>query len=387
MIAGGPGESGASFYPFLATVRAALPGYDVIIPDHRGTGFSARLCPKEESVSSAGGTALSGPEWGSCFQALNVDAARTRAFTISNAARDLALLIERFGADKDRLVYGVSYGTQLVLRMLTIAGPGGIDGVVLDSLIPVEDTQRWDLSRRSAVVDGVGRQVLRDCADLRGCGVQGGRLEERMAALVDDPATADMVGTPPRYAFGALLDDPETRAMIPQILDRIEAGDGSAMAEAQARREAVAALFEPYPQAPSSIPLVSLISRSENTARPALTKEQIAAEEEDYLFASPLPSQLISGGIPTYERDEYFAARPERVPPSLVLHGDRDPKTPYEGAVEHVASLEPAGPVQLVTAHGASHFVLMTMPSCFAEAVRTFVDDGVASDSACSAPR
>jgi hypothetical protein len=54
LVAGGPGESGASFYPLLARLRAAAPGYDLVIPDHRGTGFSTRLCPAEEAPASPG---------------------------------------------------------------------------------------------------------------------------------------------------------------------------------------------------------------------------------------------------------------------------------------------------------------------------------------------
>ncbi|WP_313170785.1 hypothetical protein [Stenotrophomonas sp.] len=46
LLAGGPGESGASLYPVVATFRRAFPGYDLVIPDHRGVGRSERVaCP------------------------------------------------------------------------------------------------------------------------------------------------------------------------------------------------------------------------------------------------------------------------------------------------------------------------------------------------------
>ena len=38
LIAGGPGESGASFYGLLPKLRDTFPGFDLVIPDHRGTG-------------------------------------------------------------------------------------------------------------------------------------------------------------------------------------------------------------------------------------------------------------------------------------------------------------------------------------------------------------
>ena len=67
LVAGGPGESGASLYPMLPTLRRAFPGFDLVIPDHRGTGYSTRLCPQEEAVDSPGGMALAGAEWATFF--------------------------------------------------------------------------------------------------------------------------------------------------------------------------------------------------------------------------------------------------------------------------------------------------------------------------------
>jgi hypothetical protein len=96
LVAGGPGESGASFYPFLDVFRAAFPGRDLMIPDHRGTGYSTRLCPAEEDEGSPGGRALAGAEWGSCIGGMYADRDRTQAFTVTNASHDLAALITRY---------------------------------------------------------------------------------------------------------------------------------------------------------------------------------------------------------------------------------------------------------------------------------------------------
>ena len=52
--------SGTSMCPFLDVLRRSFPDFDLIIPDHRGIGFSDRLYPQEEAVDSAGGTALFG---------------------------------------------------------------------------------------------------------------------------------------------------------------------------------------------------------------------------------------------------------------------------------------------------------------------------------------
>ncbi|WOE76103.1 alpha/beta hydrolase [Alterisphingorhabdus coralli] len=379
LVAGGPGEAGVSFYPFIDTIRASVPGFDLYIPDHRGTGFSTRLCVVEESPESDGGAALEGAEWGSCFGALNADPKRTKAFTISNAAHDLNLLMTRFDNGQKRYLYGVSYGTQLVLRTLAIAPPDNVDGVILDSIIPPETNAQWDLSRRSAVTDIVGRQVLRDCDQDPDCSKLFVRpLEEELQTLLADPAAQEMLGPKPKYTLSGLLDLPETRAMLPNVIAGLRAGDPAWLDHAKARLAGLGKMFAPYAQGFSSVPLVSLISRSENNPRPDLTAEQIAAEEEGLLFASPLPSLLLMGGIPDYERDEHFGTLPKVMPPTLLLHGDLDPKTAYAGAQEHVELLEAAErEVRLVTIKDAPHYILMTAPQCFVLSVRTFLADGL----------
>ncbi len=159
LLAGGRGESGASLYPVVVTFRRAFPGYDLVIPDHRGVGRSERICPVQEAADSADGVALAGDEWGGCIGAMYADAARTQAFSVTEAAQDLALLMSRYRGSGPTYLYGVSYGTQLALRALQVA-PMPLDGLILDGLVPLETTEQWDLSRRTALVDAVGRAVL-----------------------------------------------------------------------------------------------------------------------------------------------------------------------------------------------------------------------------------
>jgi len=378
MVAGGPGESGASFYPFIQTVRAAAPGFDLLIPDHRGTGFSTRLCAEEEDPLSEGGGALVGEEWGACFGALNAQADRTRAFTISNAAHDLDLLMTRFDTGKRAYVYGVSYGTQLILRMLTLGMQDDLDGVILDSLVPLESNGQLDLSHRSAVTDSVGREVLRECDERPDCRRYfPGSAEEAVRLLLNRSDIEELAGARLKYRLSAMLDFPATRAMLPNVIAGLQAGDPSWLEHATDELASMGSLFEPYAQGIPSIPLVSLISSSENNARPTLTAQMVEREEEQYIFASPLPSLLLSGGIPTYEPDTSFGKSPKRVPPMIVLHGTLDPKTPYQGAQEHVAVLEAAGNVTLVPVARAPHFVLMAAPDAFERSVRAFIDEAV----------
>lgn len=388
LVAGGPGESGASFYPLLATLRDSFADLDLLIPDHRGTGFSDRLCPTEEAASSPGGAALDGGEWGSCFGALNAAPQRARAFSISNAANDLRLMIERYRSASPTWVYGVSYGTQLVLRMLQTPPMTPIRGVILDSLVPPEDTDKWDLSHRSFIVDAVGRRALLACGRVRRCNAKFAEpIETVLRRLVDDPATATLVGGDPKQFFGSLLDIPDLRRRIPDIVDGLVREDNTALTQVKEQQSALGALFNRYPQSAISVPLVAIISGSENNARPGLTRKQVATESQSLLFTSNLPALLVDPGLPTYTHDAAFGRLPVSLPPTLVLQGDMDPKTPFEGALAHVARLQSAGTVGLQKIVGAPHYLLLTAPACFTSIVRDFVTTKVVSARPCAPSR
>lgn len=375
LVAGGPGESGASFYPFIDTLKAAAPGYDLLIPDHRGTGFSTRLCPVEEAQDGEGGSSLVGAEWGTCFGALNAQEDRTRAFTISNAARDLAGTMSRLGKGERTYVYGVSYGTQLVLRMLVIGAPHRLDGIILDSLVPPESEATFDLGHRSGVTDRVGREVLKACDEQAECRQMfPGGAAEALGRILEREDAAKEAGTRLRYQLASMLDYPETRAMIPNVIAGLQSNDPAWLTFALDWLETRGAQLAQLDQSTSSIPLVSLISRSENNARPELTSEVIEHEAQGYLFASPLPSLLLAGGIPTYQRDESFGTYPAAFPPTIVLQGSLDPKTPFAGAQQQVARLRSRGDITLIRVERAPHFILMTAPDAFKEAVQHFLE-------------
>lgn len=377
LIAGGPGESGASFYKLLPQLRAAFPGLDLVMPDHRGTGYSTRMCPDEEAAGSPGGMALAGAEWASCFRRLNEQPGYTRQFSETNAAHDLKLLLERMPHKGKTYLYGVSYGTQLVLRTLAL-GTARIDGVVLDSLVSLQDDDKADISSRSLVADAVGRQVLADCDASPACSRQMGapaaavyrRLLDRAAA---EPALFDSVpGKNPKLLFGNLLDIPQAAPQIPYLIKELEQGKGERMQAVIARVEEQMESFGGFAQSPPSTPLVILITGSENNLRPGRTAADVEREEAGLLFTSSLPGHAVNTPLPLYNRDGWFAKLPQRLPPTLVIHGDRDGKTPYDAAVRHIEALRGAGPVRLYTAPGKGHFVLWS-DRCARDEIKNFV--------------
>lgn len=383
MLAGGPGESGASFYTRITQFQTRFPGYDVFIPDHRGAGRSARLC-EGETVGSEAGTRLTAEEFGPCFREIWENAERTRQFSMTHAAHDLDLLIRQLGGSGRRFVYAVSYGTGLALRFGQLHEQR-VDGLILDSLVPsLHDTQH-DLSRRSYTVDQVGRRVLAECAADRACDARfEGGVEAAYAQLLaaiaagerDDIAHA-VPGGNLKNALGSMLDIPEARDLIPDVIHMSlyepERLAGFYEEQVMAAFSVVSDILD-YEASAFSITLAGLIGLSETNRRPDQTAEDVAAEEAGLWFTSPLTLIQTYTSMPAYERDAWFDAPHDGLPPVLVVHGSLDPKTPLEGARAHVDALEADGAdVTLMTVERAPHAIWFFAPACLYRAMDDFL--------------
>ena len=375
LIAGGPGESGASFYPFLDTLRRAFPDRDLIIPDHRGTGYSTRLCPAEEAADSEDGHALAGAEWGSCIGGLYADIDRTHAFTVTNASHDLSQLITRYRSEGPVQVYGVSYGTQLILRMLQTA-PVPLDGIVLDGLVPPEASPEWDLSHRTAVVDKVGKSLL--SADQVQAYAALLATPDRQVLWAESAPGGDL-----RRFLATLLNVPELRDQIPAVISALSEGDASRLVAVRAALETAFDQLGQYPQSSPALPLVILMNASENNGRRDLTAEDVDVEARDALFTSPLPGLLVGPSAPLYDRDVFYGRSPLALPRTLVIHGTLDPNTPYEGAIGHVAKLSEVGEVTFATVVDGAHMLPFAAPECFVRIVSAF-DAGTEVPKSCA---
>lgn len=376
LLSGGPGEAGASLYPMIATYQRAFPGFDLVIPDHRGTGRSTRTCPQQEAPGSADGTGLAGSEWGPCIGGMHANVRRTTAFSTTEAARDLGLLMSQRSADGQVMLYGVSYGTQLALRALQVTSLP-LDGLVLDGLVPPERTGQWDLSRRTALVDEVGRQAL---------GEAGVATYRRvLAAAASAPWRTQVPGGDLRRFFAALLSFPTLRDRMPQIVQDLSHDDVRSLDTTVTDWKAALAQLGQGGDNQPALPLVMLIGASENNARPGLTREMVEAEQKDALFVSPLPGLLVDSPVPAYPKDAWFGQSPKTLPRTLVVHGTLDPNTAYAGALEHTATLAKAGPVRFHTVERSAHLLALVAPSCFVTTVQAFVD-GREAAAGCAEP-
>lgn len=382
LIAGGPGESGASYYSNIAFFRDAFTGYDIIVPDHRGTGYSTKICEPEETKDSPGGLALEGAEWGTCFGSIFAEPHRAHQFNQRNAAHDIDHLVNELGTNKKTFVYGVSYGTSLALEYAKLA-TGAADGIILDSLTPAPNDTQNDLSHRSHVANRVGEALLDRCSESPNCPLGRNANAEYQALLndIDNGAAIAGLDAAPngdlRQLLGLLLDAPEGRKRIPAIIRALADNDPGAEDLINRAAQDYEAFLQPiakFEQAVFSIPLTGLISSSEFNARRDLTPETVAAEKSALGFTSPLPAILASNQLPLYEAPPAIdIARP--LPPLLVLQGTLDPKTPYDAALAHAEEWKKHTKVSIVTVLDAPHAIYLSAQDCIAGPVSAFVAD------------
>lgn len=379
LIAGGPGESGASFYADIDFFRQVFADYDVMIPDHRGTGYSSKLCIPEETQDSADGLALAGEEWGTCFEKLYSDVERANSFSQRNAAHDLDTLISTLGSNNKTLIYGVSYGTSLVLEYAKVATTN-IDGIILDSLTPAPSDLLNGLSYRSQTTDRVGNALLDRCAEDTQCSLGPDASRTYRALLEDVDEGADIPGLDRvpngnlRQFLGLLLDVPSARNQIPDIISSLSTRDPAAqrlIEDAIERTETYWGEILQFQQGTSSIPLSAVISGSESNSRPDLTAEILASENAALGFTSPLAGFLVNSQFPLYETPQALPMRAS-MPPLLVLQGTFDPKTPYDAAIERAAKLRVHGPVEILTLMDAPHAAYISSQDCLIKPLSLF---------------
>ncbi|RHY98184.1 hypothetical protein DYB35_013088, partial [Aphanomyces astaci] len=139
MLEGGPGVSSVSLEPFMEKLHRELSGeFHIFTVDHRGTGRSGRLdCPAAQALSlgSRYGSTIGLEEVPNCLKDIHhqFGTNTAAAYSITNAAKDLAVLIETEMADYDVYLYGYSYGTMVVERVMHFSPPQ-VKGYILDSI-------------------------------------------------------------------------------------------------------------------------------------------------------------------------------------------------------------------------------------------------------------
>ncbi|OWZ04702.1 Serine protease, partial [Phytophthora megakarya] len=136
LIAGGPGLSSTVMEGYMIDLHAQLEGkVNVYTMDHRGTGRSTLLdCVASQGTTTGSpfGAGIDPSEVPACAEDLQIKYGDLASFSITTAATDLATFISKYTNGRNTIVYGVSYGTVFVERLMHLAPPE-VTGYVLDS--------------------------------------------------------------------------------------------------------------------------------------------------------------------------------------------------------------------------------------------------------------
>lgn len=236
-------------YAMLAIYGLSNATVSVYTVDHRGTGRSSYLdCVAAQAMAdgSPGGGMLMLDEVPECIADVLYEIDNhTEAFSVTSAATDLAYLLPLLhDEDEQVFMYGASYGTYLVERVLHLAPPQ-VTGYILDGVISeagADATARLMFSHWNQNILAPSRRFFELCVQQQQqCPLDLG-LDEGDDVLdavlgvyddIDDTANNCALGfagtmgtTLPsdalRSFMGLLVREPALRVLIPSIIARIQ---------------------------------------------------------------------------------------------------------------------------------------------------------------------
>ncbi|EQC36660.1 hypothetical protein, variant [Saprolegnia diclina VS20] len=148
---GGPGCSSVDMEILMQDLFMDLNGtFSVYTMDHRGSGRSAKL--------TCDGDLKYAQDLAACVDRLHAQYGPTAdAFSTTSAAKDLTYLSPIIDPDVDWYVYGVSYGSYLMARVLHLAHEFTFRGYLLDSIVP----ETLDVPNGDAAYGAVVARYLR----------------------------------------------------------------------------------------------------------------------------------------------------------------------------------------------------------------------------------
>ena len=376
MLQGGPGGSGQSLIDAASQLQALLPGFEIYLLDHRGTGGSTYLgCP--ELIEN--GSFKSMADLPACAREATRREGDLGAFGTRQAADDLGRLIERLRRPQVRtLVWGGSYGAYWASRYLQ-AFPLQADGVVLDSgclgnTCRLADTDRW--------LEDDAHTFLNACAANVTCSAhfsgdpwtiaQG--LARRFEGGWCAPATLDR-GRVRALLSGVALEAPTLLAPLLRRLDRCDANDIAAL------RFAKTALAGGGNGDPGFSPVLQdtiVLSELWNLAAPA----DLAAEDTTATFTTGQAIRWTAewSTWPRYTPDTEAGRWNAPRIPVLAIRGGRDLRLPRDVSAAGASRLG----VSEVVVEEASHGVLLHS-ACGTSIIVSFLRDPKARlDTACA---
>lgn len=329
LLAGGPGMNAHPFEDDAARFAMRDPSLDIYLLDHRGTGMSTRLaCPAEEDPGSPGGVAVTLTELKPCSDALVAKWGALDAFSTTNAAEDLAHLIDWTRApSQPTFVYGLSYGSYWAQRYLQVRSAQAT-GVIIDGVVPgnrklvgpdnVNDNQSgWDGAFKR-LLDACGADTF--CASKLG-NDPFGKVPQALGACTSVGSASAV-----KAQFSRLLTPWQERELIPAIVYRRLRCSAADQAALQNVSTAVAAMKTGTPPYWSEV-LFRNVVFSDLWGEPSPSGQQLLA-----LDAASFVPQGWSNVRSTWSwwpryKDPLSGSLPSTSVPMLMLNGTLDPRT------------------------------------------------------------
>jgi len=381
-LPGGPGSVGSSEEATGGGVDLMLDslaeaGWQVYIIQHRGTSSaSTRLsCPEQEASDSELGTAIAPAEVEACGQLLEEQWGDLRAFTAWQAANDLgAFIADTQSAEKAVAVYGISYGTHVVLKYLQ-SYPEQADAILMDGVLPL-NAEVWFNELEAQRVALREYYIGTDCAMDAVCGAELGPDHWGSVLAARDAVTAgscvsnneitglspDLFGVVLNFGIGSSATSFVPAAMIKRLArcsdtDQTElinlANFARGLLEEDAGDESAA-------PDPSENPVLGLNGQVLDMMEPFLDRAKIADQNQRELLVSGLAADALfdfydDWPVTPRRNDDHIYA--ESSVPMLILNGTYDTATPSSWA-QRVARIYSGNAQNLLLVPYTGHGVL-----------------------------
>ncbi|EGZ16516.1 hypothetical protein PHYSODRAFT_262592 [Phytophthora sojae] len=357
------------------------------------------------TTGSPSGKAFDSSEVPACAQELQHKYGDLAAFLVTSSATDLAIFIAKYTNSANTILYGGSYGTLFVERVMHL-NPPKVTGYVLDGVATASGASAdkfFYMSKRDVDFGIVGDRFLALCAEDATCSShfkKPNTLPTALRGLVKDfgkdpnSTCASLLKDVKNYGevppsatltlmLGTMLMDDALRKLIPPVVYRMKRCDSN---DAEVLRQFIAH-YNTYAGATSQdgafdSPLLSnLIDYSESWERPqpaqaemekrftnALTSAGAYAQSEEYCAFPKEKSKACDefnvGNYPakpiTYKRDQYWnktATIPSQAS-VLLLSSKLDAQTLHEYAEALLETLD-GDQKEMVTFNTSIHGALV----------------------------
>ncbi|OWZ09653.1 hypothetical protein PHMEG_00017607 [Phytophthora megakarya] len=431
LLQGGPGDVEGSMIALHTELKGAANIYTM---DHRGTGRSTFLdcvAAQATTTGSPDGSIIKPSEVPACAQALENEYGDLASFSVTSAATDVVTFISKFTNGASTVVYGTSYGTVLVERIIHL-NPPEVTGYILDGVATASGASAdkfYYISEWDANFGEVGDYFLSLCNKVSSCNAHFKKpttLQKTLqkvlksfdkhpnstcAAIISNIEVSLPKPTPStklRYMLGQMLPDQDLRKFIPPVVYRLNCCDKNDIEVLTQFINGLAQTLSTPAQEEAfySFLLYSLVVFSEMWETPQPSMSVMKSRFNSYGISygtywmqplycafskekSPACDKLgyddyAANGI-IYERDEYWnkSATIPKQASVLILSSKLDAQTNHKYA-EYLLEALDGNKKELVTFEYSVHGALMSTqvtsddhssPTCGAKIVASYVSN------------